>query len=296
MMPARRLIPPGFLPILAAALLGAGATAAAARPLTTGGKLLLTNGISTLDGAAGGGLAPWAVIAGNGTDDGIGAQAQLTRVVLRDYDYRGIGVAVGFRDRVELSFARQSFDTNRIGAALGLGRDYRFVQNVLGAKVRLAGDLVYGRMPAVALGAQLKDGRNDAVVRALGARADRDVDVYVSASRLLLAHSLLVNGTLRLTRANQLGLLGFGGDKGGGRMLAFEGSAAWQLSRRLAIGGEYRMKPDRLGIAREDDWVDLFAAWAVNRHVTVTIAYVDLGEIATRPRQRGVLVQLQAGF
>ncbi|WP_327785546.1 hypothetical protein [Sphingomonas changnyeongensis] len=57
-MTAPRLLPRHFLPPLAAALLLAGATAAPARPLTTGGKLLLTNGISTLDGAAGAGLRP----------------------------------------------------------------------------------------------------------------------------------------------------------------------------------------------------------------------------------------------
>ena len=34
--------------------------------------------------------------------------------------------------------------------------------------------------------------------------------MYVSATKLLLAQSLLVNGTLRSTNANQNGLLGFG--------------------------------------------------------------------------------------
>jgi len=93
-----------------------------------------------------------------------------------------------------------------------------------------------------------------------------------------------------------MGLLGFGGDKQDSYGLQFEGSAAWQLSRRVAIGGEFRSKPDNLGIAREDDWFDLFAAVAVHRNLTATVAYADLGSIATVKGQRGVLVSLQAAF
>lgn len=36
--------------------------------------------------------------------------------------------------------------------------------------------------------------------------------------------------------------------------------------------GEYRAKPDNLGIAREDDWYDAFAAYALGRHLTASIA------------------------
>ena len=45
----------------------------------------------------------------------------------------------------------------------------------------------------------------------VGAKRDSGVDFYVSATKLLLEQNLLLNGTLRATKANQLGLLGFGG-------------------------------------------------------------------------------------
>lgn len=270
--------------------------ASIAKPLRNGGKLLLTNGISSLEGASGGGLTPWAVIAGNETSDGIGLSAHGTLVEVKDYDYQSAGVAVGFRDRVELSYAHQNFNTNDIGVALGLGKDYAFSQDVIGAKIRVAGDLVYDRLPAVAVGAQYKRNNNGAIVRAIGAGDDEGIDYYASVSRLFLSRSILLSGTARLTKANQLGILGFGGDRHDGYSLQFEGSAAWQLSRRLAIGGEYRSKPDNLGIAREDDWFDAFAAYAVNRHLTATVAYTDLGSVATVKDQRGVFLQLQAAF
>lgn len=271
------------------------ATAGEARD---GGKLLLTNGISSVEGPAGGGLTPWAVIAGNETRDGVGLQGALTRVAFKDYDLTVASIAVGLFDRIELSFAHHAFDTNKVGAALGLGREFRFDQNVVGVKARVAGDLVYGSpwMPAIAVGALRKYSQDGAVARAVGARHDSGTDVYVSATKLSLSHSLLINATLRWTSANQLGLLGFGGDRRGGGSLAVEGSAAYQLSRRLAIGGEYRTRPDNLGFAREDDAFDLFAAYAVQRHLTITTAYADLGSVAAVAGQRGLLLQLQGAF
>lgn len=269
-----------------------------AKEIRGGGKLLLTNGITSLEGSSGGGLTPWAVIAGNETRDGIGISAHGTVVELKNYDYQSGGVSIGLFDTVELSYAKQNFNTNEIGALLGLGAEYAFDQDVLGAKVKLAGDAVYGApmMPAIAVGAQYKKNRNGAVVRLLGARHDEGVDFYASATKLFLSHSILANATARLTKANQLGLLGFGGDKHGGYSLQFEGSLAWQLSRRLAVGGEYRAKPDNLGVAREDDWYDAFAAYAVTRNVTATVAYADLGSIATVKNQRGLFLSLQASF
>lgn len=275
-----------------------GFTPLAAEDLRNGGKLVLTNGITSTDGAAGGGLTPWATIAGNATRDGIGMQASATGVEVRDYDYRSLSVALGVFDRVELSYARQRFDTNRIGGLLGIGNDFAFDQDVYGAKVKLAGDMVYGApaMPAVAVGVQYKRNLDAPVVAAVGARHRDGVDAYVTASKLILSRSILASVTVRATKANQMGLLGFGGDKRDRHDLQLEGSVAYQISRRLAVGGEYRAKPDNLGFAREDDWVDAFAALAVGRNLTATAAYADLGSIATRPRQRGVLLQLQSAF
>ncbi len=91
-------------------------------------------------------------------------------------------------------------------------------------------------------------------------------------------------------------MLGYGGDLRDSHSVQVEGSLAYQFSRKFVVGAEYRTKPDNLGIAREDDWWDAFAAYALNRHVTATVAYTDLGSIATIEGQRGVLFQLQGSF
>ncbi len=273
-------------------------TAAAAKDVRPGGKLLLTNGITSVEGTSGGGLTPWAVIAGNETENGIGLSAHATIVELKSYDFQTAGVSIGLFDRVELSYARQNFNTNEIGTALGLGANYAFNQEVFGAKVKLAGDLVYGpsALPAIAVGVQYKRNLNGAVVRAIGATDDTGVDYYVSASKLFLSRSILAGVTVRATKANQLGILGFGGDKRRSYSVQVEGSIAWQLSPKFAVGGEYRTQPDNLAIAREDDWYDAFVSYALNRHLTATVAYTDLGSIATVSKQRGVLVSLQASY
>lgn len=263
------------------------------------GKLLLTGGVSQVEGAAGGGLTPWALIGGQGTRDQVGASAYYTQIALDDYRLGSAGVLVGFHDRLELSLSRQRFDTRDVGAALGLGRGFTIGQDVLGVKLRLFGDAVLDQdrwWPQVAIGFQGKRNDQPDLLAAIGASRHRDTDFYVSATKLYLDHSLLLNGTVRFTRANQFGLLGFGGDRRDSYRPQFEGSAALLLSRRLAVGVEYRGKPDNLGIAREEDAFDLFLAWAPSRYLSLTLAYVDLGNIVIADNQRGLYASLQIGF
>jgi hypothetical protein len=276
------------------------AAPAAARELVSfdSAKLILTNGITTVEGSGGGGLATWATISGMGTDRAVGISAHATLVELPDYRLDTHGIAIGIRDRVELAYARQNFNTRAVGAALGLGRGFQFNQDIFSAKVRLAGDLVYGPgwLPQVSVGVEHKRSLDAGIVRAVGAKASAGTDFTVSATKLFLGASVLANATVRVTEANQFGLLGFGGDKHAGRSVQFEGSLAYMLSRRLVVGGEWRTRPDNLGIAREDDAKDLFVAWAAGRHVTVTAAYVDVGSVATFKNQRGGLLQLQVAY
>ena len=272
--------------------------AAQAGEIEPGGKLLLTGGVSALEGGAGGGLSTWALISGNETSRGIGGSVHATYVNVPDYELRSAGVAVGLFDRVELSLARQEFDTGDTGAKLGLGRGFTFKQDIVGVKVRVLGDAVYGQdtwLPQVALGAQVKQNNQPAIVRAVGAQDDTGVDYYAAATKLLLDKSLVLNGTVRLTKANQTGLLGFGGG-GHGYSTQFEGSAGYLVSKRLLVGVEYRTKPDNLGFAKENDWADVFVAYAFSKTLSVTAAYADLGDIATFKNQRGLYVSLQAGF
>ncbi len=265
----------------------------------TSNKLLLTGGVSQIEGAAGGGLTPWAVIGGYGTGDEIGGNAFVTHINLPDYALNEVGAMAGLYNRAELSVVQQRFDTQRVGAALGLGEGFKFQQNILGVKVRLFGDVVLDQdswLPQVSVGVQHKKNNQNAVLKLIGAASDDGNDYYINATKLFLSQSLLVNATVRLTKANQTGILGFGGDMNNACKTEIEGSVAYLLSRHWAVGAEYRRKPNNLGIAREDDWYDAFVAWAPNKHVSLTLAYVDLGNIVIKDRQRGLYASVQVGF
>ncbi len=261
------------------------------------GKLLLTGGVGSIDGAAGGGLTPWAVTASHATQGELGATAHATRAVTQDYALSTYGAALGWDDRLELSLSQQAFDA---GAAVP-GTTLRLT--IAGLKWRVAGDAVLDTdrwMPQVAVGAQFKQLHPGAAVGAVldSVQARRHgVDVYVSATKLLLAQGLLLNGTLRATRANQNGLLGFGSTGHAGHRLQPEASVAWLLRKDLALGAEYRAKPDNLAFAgaafREDDWKDVFIAWAPSKHLSVTLAYVDLGNVVGHARQHGGYLSVQ---
>ena len=286
------------------------------------GKLLLTGGVSTIAGSAGGGLTPWAVIGSNATEGEVGFSGYVTRAATQDYSLNGYGVAVGLHDRVELSLARQDFDAspaialNGI-APFGVTPGQHIKMDVIGIKVKVAGDAVLNAdsfMPQIAVGLehkQTRPGSIGSVLDFLGTKTS-GTDVYVSATKLLLAQSLLINGTLRYTNANQNGLLGFGSAAPGknSRSLQPEFSIAYLINKNLAVGAEYRFKPNNLqargaaaglGAAlREDDWKDIFIAWAPNKNLSLTLAYVDLGRIVpgitNNRRQTGYYLSAQVAF
>lgn len=301
-----------LLPLAAAAAL---LTAAPVHADT--GKLLLTGGVSSVEGAAGGGISPWAVIGSQATEGEVGVSAYLSRAVTRDYGLTAVGVAVGIHDRVELSLGRQDFNTGITGTGLGLP-GLHLKQDIVGAKVRVAGDAVLDSdslMPQIAVGVQFKRLQSsglDGTLSALGAKR-HGADVYVSATKLFLAQGILVNGTLRATKANQGGLLGFGATLGGadnGYELQPEISVAYLINSKLAVGVEYRAMPNKLQRAgqaaglgaglRADDWKDIFIAYAPSKNVSLTAAYVDLGRIVPATtggrKQTGVYVSAQIAF
>ena len=268
------------------------------------GKLLATGGVSQVEGSGGGGLVPWALITGYGTVDSYGANLHFTRLQMQDYTLRTYGIALGWHDKYEVSLATQEFDGH-----LAPFDSLRLKQDILGFKWRVAGDAVVDQdrwMPQVALGIQFKrdhkvkglEGLGVTSVKQLGAARESGVDFYLSATKLLLAQSLLLNANVRLTRANQFGLLGFGGDKHDQYQAKLEFSAAWLLSRQWVAGLEYRMKPRNLALDHEKDAYDAFVAWLPNKNVSLTAAWVSLGDITTfnPKRQHGWYLSLQTGF
>ena len=257
-----------------------------------GSRVVGTGGGTMIEGSAGGGIVPWAVINGYGSSGEWSATAMATGVYVDDFTLKVIGASLSFDNRFELSVARQTFDLDTMGGELG--------QDIFGVKYKLAGELLYTAMPQITLGAQYKRVDDFAIPQAVGARDDWGLDVYVAASKVFFdavaGRNVLLNGTVRATKANQTGLLGFGTQANHDYQFVFEASAAVLLTDNVALGIEYRQKPDELAFAREDDWQDVFLAWFINKHLSVVTAYANLGSIAGFEEQRGWYLSVEGAL
>ncbi|WP_166114359.1 DUF3034 family protein [Pseudoalteromonas sp. Z9A5] len=249
--------------------------------IASDGKLLATPGVSQIEGGGGGGIVPWAQLAGYASDDEFSVNGFCSRADVTDYTLDVCGAQLNLFNRVELSYAVQQFDVPAL--------DTEIEQSITGAKIRLYGDIVYSKWPQLSLGIQHKSLDDGAVANLVGAENTNGTDFYLAASKLHLGaiagYNWFWNVTTRYSEANELGLLGYGGVNDGSKIL-LEGSTAIFLSRGVAVGVEYRQKSNNLNLG-EQDWKDVFVAWMPNKHISVTAAYLDLGRIAGVNDQTG---------
>jgi len=249
--------------------------------IASSGKLLATPGVSQIEGSGGGGIVPWAQLAGYASDDEFSVNGFCSRADVTDYTLDVCGAQLNLFNRVELSYAVQQFDVQAL--------DTEIEQSITGAKIRLYGDIVYSKWPQLSLGIQHKSLDDGAVAKLVGAESTSGTDFYLAASKLHLGaiagYNWFWNVTTRYSEANELGLLGYGGVNDGSKIL-LEGSTAIFLSRGVAVGVEYRQKANNLNLG-EQDWKDVFVAWMPNKHISVTAAYLDLGRIAGANDQTG---------
>jgi hypothetical protein len=342
----KRLHKSGSRTLQCAAILAAGLVSGSAwAGIYNDGKVLLTGGVFTVDGAGGGGAVPWATISGYETRDGINGSAGFTYVNLPALQVSFYGVNVGFFDRLELSYVDSRLSLNLPNlqtvalladtAGLNTGTDSwnsTLGMQTYGAKLRLFGDAVYTSdswIPQVSLGGLYKDNRNKALIHTLGADKTKDYEIYLAATKVLFPISTLVNVTARYTSANEDGLTGFGycndaarNDCHNKRKVRAEVSIAHLVAKNTAIGGEWQQHgdnldhrsvniaglnptglldalqpvlgsvnlgglPDKLKQRKEGDWYDLFMAYAPNKHISFTVAYLMFGNISVAPDQNG---------
>ena len=250
------------------------------------GKLIGTAGLMQVEGSGGGGIVPWATLAGYDSRDDISVSAVATQVNVNDYQLNMIGAAVSFYDRLEVSMAHQKFDLTTLGSDIK--------QNVFGLKYRFYGDVVFSDWPQVSVGIQHKRLLDEDIASAVGAdKTSSGTDFYVAATKVHLGavagYNAMWNVTARATKANQMGLLGYGGVQNDSYEVMLEASAGILFSRNLAVGVEYRQKPDNLGLG-ENDWTDIFISYIPSKNFTLTLAWADLGSIAGATGQQGLYV------
>lgn len=262
------------------------------------GKIIATAGLTQIEGSGGGGLVPWATLSGYDSRDQISVGAFNTQVNVDDFGLQSWGMNASFYDRLEVSVAQQTFD---LKPASG---DIR--QNIIGLKARLYGDVVYSHWPQISLGIQHKrliDQNTDispTTADAVGAdKSDHGTDFYLAMTKvhlgLICGYNFVWNLNFRATKANEMGLLGFGGSKNKNYEIMSEASVGILLDQHVAVGLEYRQKPDNLGL-KEDDWKDVFVSYIPNKNMNITLAWTELGTIAGVKDQNGWYVSLNANL
>lgn len=254
-----------------------------------GSKVMGTGGATSIDGMAGGGIVPWALINGYASSGQWSLTAGLSQVAVDDYQLNSQSLGWSYDNRWEVSFAQQKFQIDQTDIVLR--------QQIAGVKYKLAGDLLYSSIPQIALGAIYKKQLDFALPQSIGVSKAADQEYYLAASKIwldsLFGRNLLLNYTLRATRAQQTGLLGFATQSDHSYQWCHEISAVVLLSHQLALGVEYKQKPDTLAAATEQDWRDVFVAWFVNKQLSLVAGYVDLGSIAGKANQDGYYLALE---
>lgn len=255
------------------------------------GRLPGTGGVSSINGTGGGGLTGWATLASYADTGQAGGTVYASRADVDDFQLDVLGASATLSNRLEIGVARQRFTIK--------ATDSRIEQDRFTAKLRVAGDLLYGNMPQLSVSAEHGRLRDTGIALAVGATDTEHTDYVLSAARAwidgVFHRTTLLNLNMRRSRANQYGILGFGGDDPD-RQWHAEAALAVFATRDIAIGAEYRQKPDNLSALREQSARDLFVAWFPDRRMSVTAAWLDLGAIAGQSDQTGFYLSLQAAF
>ena len=264
----------------------------ASQQAQAGDKLIGTAAVNHIEGSAGGGLIPYAVLSGYATNTQTGAAVFASQARVDDFSLNAIGFAYTWHDRLELSYSDMTFDIDAASLDIPM--------TVIGAKVRLFGDIVYNPMGQWSAGLQYKKLDDFTVPQSVGARKDSGTDFYISGAKVWLDgmfnRSVVANVNLRMSKANQIGFLGFGGDQGNSYKASLEGALGVFINRNWLVGTEFRSKRDQLTAVKEQGWQDIFVVYFPNKSLSITAAYLDLGSIAGSSKQTGFYVSVQGSF
>ncbi|NNM83032.1 MAG: DUF3034 family protein [Burkholderiales bacterium] len=275
-----------------------GMSAIAGLLMATGAQAAITN----IDGQAGGGLVPWALLSS-------GPTVAITHIATQNLDINSVAINTSFSNMVEISYAHNMLND---GAATALGVNTDNVDNV-GFKVKL--NDMSDTMPQFAIGGVYKRASGnlaDYLNTALGVNKS-STDLYGAVSKIvnLGGKNVLLNGVLRATKANALGFLGFGGGNVAGASTGYkiepELSAEVFAADNVIVGAEYRRQPNygmtgtgQGNVLSQNSTYDINIVYVANKNFTLTAAYVNLGTVAPgvngQGRQNGMFLQGQVSF
>lgn len=265
--------------------------------------------VTNIDGQAGGGLVPWALLSS-------GPTAAYTHINTQSLDVNSLAINTSFANRVEVSYAHNMLNDSAPVLNAGGGLVGNSTDNVdnFGIKVKL--NDMSDSMPQFAIGAVYKraSGNLANTLNTLLGVNTSSTDVYGAVSKIVSmgGKNVLLNGVLRATKANELGLLDFGGGSATpGASTSYkiepELSAEIFVASNVIVGAEYRRQPNyavagtgQATFLSQSSAYDFNVVYVANSNFTLTAAYVNLGAVAPAAngytRQNGLFLQGQVNF
>ncbi len=280
-----------------------------------------------IEGAGGGGLNPWALIAHASKKQAVTPAVFGIYATTPNYDLYSAGVNLSISHYAEVYYTHQYMGlpqalTTTLNAGAGsilpanVANTNSIEQDIIGGKVQVYGGS--GLIPAVAVGMNYHL-TSEPIPLSLGAHAN-GADFYVTGTGVypVFGSHLILDGDIYITRANYLGLLGQGGI--GHRSYTAQGGASvgYFVTKDVVVGAEWRSFPgDNLLAAqsylqtaladpgvnlKQSDWYDGFIAYMPNPKLSIVAALLDLGNMASIPghsvnaNQNGFYLSMTAAF
>ena len=280
-----------------------------------------------IEGAGGGGLNPWALIANCNIKKAVTPAVFGTYGTTPNYDVYSAGINLSISKYAEVYYAHQSMGlpqsltstlTSGAGSILpaDVANENSIDQDIVGGKLQVYGG--NGVIPALAVGMNYHM-TSAPIPLALGAHAN-GADFYVAGTGIypLLGSHIILDADIYITRSNYLGLLGQGG--AGYRNYGAQGGASvgYFVRKDVVVGAEWRSFPgDNLFGAqsylqtalhdpgvnlKQSDWYDGFIAYMPNPQFSVVAAILDLGNMVNIPghsvnsNQTGFYLSTTAAF
>ena len=217
-------------------------------------------------------------------------------------------------DRLELGYGFNALSLDDFPGAIKdatgvqISDDFVYLHN-FNARLALLKEGDFGQtwIPATTVGIHYKynstidniDKELGGALTSLGIEDNKGIDYTLYASKMFtfLPRPVLLNVGVRNTEAAHIGLLGFTGD----RDFVFEGNAVVFVTDRLALGAEYRQKPDSYNqipglLGGEDDWWSLVFGYVANNHLTVSGGYFNLGQVLNHKENTALALKVKYEF
>jgi len=243
-----------------------------------------------LEGAGGGGVNPWALIANGGKNAVTPAVFGTYGSTNSGFNLYSAGVNFSILNKAEIYYDHQDFGLpGSLSADLGTNS---IEQNIVGAKYQVYGGS--GLIPALAVGFNYHM-TNKYIPSILGVHHN-GADFYVAATGIypVAGSNLLLDADLYVTKSNYMGLLGQGGPGKDSYHVEGGASVGYFLAKDVVLGAEVRtfptnnLTPDNgaLGAGsdfRQSNWYDGFIAYMPSPHLSVVAAFLDLGNLVNAP-------------